>query len=171
MQLSHRWGERLFALALCLFSLFCLYSAHGIAGLSALSSPGAFPLMVSAVMVVATLRLVLVPSPGVPPPAEKPPRVGGRVVGFLLLLGGFAILLQPLGFLLATPLFLFSAILWLQRCSIAFASTITLAALVVVYGLFRLLFEVVLPEGIVPEGVILARLEALWASLWRGLRG
>lgn len=159
-----RPGERTFCFSLVVFSVYLFWQAYGIAGFSSLSSPGAFPIATSAAMVIAacvvfvnTLKL---------PAAEGvrffyhcfPPIVG--IVMALILI--FAIMLESLGFILSSFFFLFIGIQFLHRRSVLTTLTISVFSLVVVYIIFRLFFQVVLPEGIVPEREILSAIERFW---------
>ncbi len=78
--------------------------------------------------------------------------------------GAYAALLGPLGFLPASFLFLFAAIQFLWRRNPGLTLLMAVAALAVAYAVFRLVFQVVLPEGIVPEREIMAWVENLFAG-------
>jgi putative tricarboxylic transport membrane protein len=151
---KHR-GEEALSLIVLVVSVLLLWKSYTIAGFSALSSPGAFPMAASAVMVLGALIVVI-------GNARRRGRLSGEKVlpGTLVLFTGlvvaYAVALVPLGFLLASFLFLVLGMKLLYHASWARCLAITLGALVVVYVVFRLLFQVVLPEGIVPEGEILS---------------
>ena len=165
-----RPGETTFGVLLLLAGLAIAWQAYGISGFSALSSPGAFPMAAAAAMVAAGLIVVIAD-------LRKPRETGGSqlpgaravvalvapppVVLFTGLVIGFALLLDPLGFLPASSLFLLLAIWSLHRRSIWFSLAVSLGALVAVYVVFRLIFTVILPEGVLPEREILAWLERL----------
>ena len=69
----------------------------------------------------------------------------------------YALLLSPLGFLPASFLFLFAGMrLLYPRGGWLRSGIIALGALIVIYVIFRLVFQVILPEGIVPEREILS---------------
>jgi hypothetical protein len=74
----------------------------------------------------------------------------------------YSVVLESLGFILSSFAFLFITIQFLYRRSVLTTLSITLLALVVVYIIFRLVFQVVLPEGIVPEREILSSIKSLW---------
>ena len=152
-------GERVFALAMLGLALFVLWQAHGIAGLSALASPGALPLAAASVMVVSALA-VLWQGRRLPAAPDRRGFVATllplRLVGFLVLVAGLALVLDRLGFLLAGTGFLVLAIFWLHRRQPLHVLGWSVLAVAVIYVLFRLVFEVLLPEGIVPERAILA---------------
>jgi len=166
-------GERTFGVLLLLLALFMLWQAYDISGFDALSSPGAFPLAAAFAMVVAAVIVVI-------GDAKRPPEVEGQmaaqmrsfstfiapsvVVIFAGFVVGYAALFDAVGFLPASFLFLFAAIHFLHRGSVGFSALVALGSLFVIYALFRLIFQVVLPEGIVPEREILAWIGNLFSS-------
>lgn len=152
-QTDRRPGELVFTLAICLGSLYLLWDAYGIAGFQALSSPGAVPMGTTAIMVItATILLVRT--------ARLPRRAGEKlgdevipwvVVIFAVLLLAFSLLLQPLGFLPTAFLFLVASIKFLGRRGWRFTLTVSLLSLVVIWLVFRVVFTVLMPSGVVPE--------------------
>jgi len=74
----------------------------------------------------------------------------------------YSVVLESLGFVLSSFVFLFVSIQFLYRRNVLTTLTISLLALIVVYIIFRLIFQVVLPEGIVPEREILSSIKSLW---------
>ncbi|TPE50957.1 tripartite tricarboxylate transporter TctB family protein [Amaricoccus solimangrovi] len=151
---KHR-GEDAFGLVVLVVSVLLLWKSYTIAGFSALSSPGAFPMAASAVMVFSA-SLVVIGN------ARRRGRLSGEeilprtVVLFTALVIAYAAALVPLGFLPASFLFLILAMKLLYRASWLRSLIIALASLALVYIVFRLVFQVVLPQGIVPEDEILA---------------
>ena len=149
-------GEAAFAALMLALSLFLLWQAHAISGFTALSSPGAFPMAVAAVMVASSaLILVRALRAGArdPAPAAILPPV---VLATMALMAGYAVLLRPLGFLPTSLIFLVLSIRLLRGGGLARSLGLSVACLVGVYVVFRLVFSVLMPAGIVPEGEILA---------------
>lgn len=148
-----RPGELAFAAAMLAASLGLLWSAYGISGFEALSAPGAAPMATTFVMVVAaaitlakTLRLPL-DRAETAAPEILPSRV--LIVGALLV--GYALLLEPLGFLPTSALFLIAAIRLLGRRGWASTLLTALGSLAAIWLIFRIVFSVLMPAGIVPE--------------------
>jgi hypothetical protein len=83
------------------------------------------------------------------------------VLAFGALIVLYGLVLESLGFILASFGFLFSGILLLYRRGPLPALGYAVVSIVLIYVIFRLVFQVVLPEGIVPERRILADLGAL----------
>lgn len=151
-------GEALFALLLSLLSVGAIWKAYGIAGFEALSSPGAFPMAVSMAMLlssltitVRTFRARLDPGNGIL--MDILPVSTAVIFVFILL---YAVALKPLGFLPTSLIFLYVSILMLARRGVVFAGLVSVFCLVCIYVIFRLVFSVLMPEGIVPEREILA---------------
>lgn len=163
-------GERGFGIMMLGLGLFLAWQAYGIAGFEALSSPGAFPMAAAAAMVIAGAVVVVgdwraarrdrprLAETARAFTAEITPSVVVIFAGFVI---GYAALLDTLGFLPSSFLFLFAAIHFLHRGPVVLSFGVTLLALTVIYAVFRLVFQVILPEGIVPEREIMAWLGGL----------
>ncbi|MHA6263965.1 tripartite tricarboxylate transporter TctB family protein [Arenibacterium sp. CAU 1754] len=150
---KRRPGELGFAIFLTVASLGLLYSAYGISGFKALSSPGSVPMATSLVMVISAL-VVAVRTAKLPKVASETlakdilPVMVIIFVGFLI---AFGALLKPLGFLPTAALFLVAAFKLLSRKSWGYSLTIAFVSLLVIWLVFRIVFTVLLPAGIVPE--------------------
>ncbi|MGX0875899.1 putative tricarboxylic transport membrane protein [Roseovarius sp. MBR-154] len=150
---QRRPGELGFALALTAASLYLLYSAYGISGFTALSGPGAIPMATTFVMVVAA-GLVALRSWRLPRITTEtlgrdilPPMVI-LFIGFLIV---FSLLLKPLGFVPTAALFLTIAIKVLARRGWGYTLAVALGSLILIWIVFRVVFTVLLPAGILPE--------------------
>jgi hypothetical protein len=157
-------GEAAFAVLVAAASLFLLYSAYGISGFEALSAPGAIPMAATATMLITSL-IVLVRTFGQRShPAASFRReilpVNVAIVAVMLVV--YAFLLKPLGFLPTSALFLIACIKLLGRRSWGFSVGIGLFSLLVIYLVFRIVFTVLMPAGVVPEGEILAWFRSLF---------
>ncbi|TDO98987.1 MULTISPECIES: tripartite tricarboxylate transporter TctB family protein [Marinomonas] len=163
-QKTRKPGERLFCFLLVLGSVYIFWQAYNISGFSELSSPGAFPLAASAVMILASCITFLntLKSPAVEGMRFKDHCLPPIVAIVMTLILVYSVILESLGFILSSFAFLFVTIQFLYRRSILYTLSISLLALIVVYIIFRLVFQVVLPEGIVPEREILSSIKSLW---------
>lgn len=83
-----------------------------------------------------------------------------RVILFLGLLVGYGLLLRPLGFLPTTAAFLILGIRLLGR-GWAFSVGIGIIAMLAIWLVFRIVFTVLMPPGIVPEAEIIQLLRNL----------
>ncbi|PLW77520.1 tripartite tricarboxylate transporter TctB family protein [Cohaesibacter celericrescens] len=165
--LQQRPGETVFALLLLAASLFLLYSAFGISGFEALSAPGSVPMATTFVMVVSAAYIVYrtLPQPVVKTESIRRHILPTVVVLFFGFLIAFGILLKPLGFLPTAALFLVIAIKVLSRRSWIFSFSVGLGSLLVVWLLFRIVFTVLLPSGIVPEAEFIQLFRELFAGV------
>lgn len=142
-------GEKGFAVLLLVFSLLVLFQAYGISGFTSVSSPGVFPMAAATVMVVSIAAVILkdrrwaaAAVSGTFLRRVTPP----TLIVILALMVGLMMLLEPAGFLVAAGAFLFAAILFLQAGRPVRAGLISVVALAAIYAVFRLVFQVVLPE-------------------------
>jgi putative tricarboxylic transport membrane protein len=163
MKQPRRPGELVFNLIMVLGSLFLLWSAVGISGFEALSAPGAVPMVTSATMLVCAgliLRETLAKSKVT---GEKLQRdiLPLSVVVTIGAVVGYALLLKPLGFLPTSFVFLLVLIRFLAGYSLFRSALLAAGIVLVVYLIFRIVFTVLMPAGIVPEGEIIAWVKAL----------
>ncbi|SMX43137.1 tripartite tricarboxylate transporter TctB family protein [Actibacterium lipolyticum] len=150
---NRRPGELGFAFFMLVASLGLLWNAYGISGFEALSSPGAIPMATTLVMSVSALIVVA--------RTARQPLVAGETIAkdilpvvviiFVCFLLAYAFLLKPLGFLPTSALFLIVAIKMLSKRSWSFTLTVALGSLLVIWLIFRIVFTVLMPAGIVPE--------------------
>lgn len=158
-----RPGEAAFAVLVAGISLFLFYSAYGISGFEALSAPGAIPMATTMAMVITAL-IVLVRTLRLPADPEASfirDILPLNVTIVMAMLIGYAVLLKPLGFLPTSALFLIVSIRLLSHRSWVFSIGIGLFSLIMIYLVFRIVFTVLMPAGIVPEGEMLAWIRAL----------
>ena len=153
-----RPGEAAFATLMALASLFLLWNAFGISRFEALSAPGAIPMATTFAMLV-TATIVLVKTLRAPVDTREtffrdilPP----NVILTTVMLVAYAFALKPIGFLPTSAVFLIASIRLLGRRSWGFSIGIGLLSLLGLYLVFRIVFTVLMPAGIVPEGEILA---------------
>jgi hypothetical protein len=160
---KRRPGELTFAALMLAASLGLLWNAYGIAGFEALSSPGAIPMATTFAMVVSA-ALVLLNTAKLPlDQAEALMRdiLPVTVILFVLFLVAFGILLKPLGFLPTSALFLVATIKILGKRSWGWTIGISLFSLVLIWLVFRIVFTVLMPAGVVPEAEIIQLFRSL----------
>lgn len=161
-----RPGELVFNILMLVGSLFLLWSAYGISGFEALSAPGAIPMVATATMVICAaliLRETLAKSPTTDETIARDILPMPVIVTILLIIV-YALLLKPLGFLPTSFLFLTTMISYLARTSVLRAALLSLVIVAVIYLIFRLIFTVLMPPGIVPEAEAIAWVRALFAG-------
>lgn len=166
---KRRPGEVFFAAFLCVASLGLLWSAYGIEnpfGPNGLSAPRSIPVAATLAMVIAaaiiTFKTVKLPLDQ----AETLTRdiLPITVVLFTLLLIGYGILLRPLGFLPTSALFLIVGIKLLAKRGWLWTLTVSLTSLIVIWLIFRIVFSVLMPSGIVPEGEFIQIFRGLFSG-------
>jgi len=159
-----RRGEDLFGLIMVVVSVGIFWQAYAISGFSALSSPGAFPMAAAAAMVIGAL-VVAYGNLRNTAPRDDAPILPVTIAIFTGLVIAYALLLSPLGFLPASFLFLFAGMrLLYPRGGWLRSGIIAIGSLVAIYVIFRLVFQVILPEGVVPEREILSGIGSAFSS-------
>ena len=76
----------------------------------------------------------------------------------------YAVLLKPLGFVPTSFLFLLGLIKLFSARSWGFSISAAAGSVALIYIIFRLVFSVLMPAGIVPEGEILAAIGHLFGA-------
>ena len=161
---TRRPGELAFTIFLAAASLGLLWSAYGIAGFEALSSPGAVPMATTAIMVVSAL-VVLVETLRRPTGRIQTLRrdiLPPAVIVTIAMIALYALLLRPLGFIPTSLLFLTAMIWFLSRRGLLFCLGVAFGTVLLIWLIFRMVFSVLMPPGIVPEGRIVAFLMSLF---------
>jgi putative tricarboxylic transport membrane protein len=155
-------GELAFAVFLLLFSLTALWQAWRISGFSGWSTPGTLPMLAALVMVVTGVKIVFFTrrlDPTEVAPGRSPAReffhqvTPAAVIWFTLFIAGYMLLLERLGFVVCSFVFLVAAMYALGERKILRTLTVSAFSLVCIYVIFQTAFSVVLPEGIL-RGVL-----------------
>lgn len=151
-------GELVFTVLLLGLAVFLLWEAYGISGFESLASAGAFPMVASFLMVVCGLHFVsraFKARPSFEGPALKtfavkvlPPVVLWVSLGMLV----YMVLMERIGFLLSSYLFLAGTMLLLgggRNGVRGLLVTLLVPAvfLGVIHVVFETLFSVILPAG------------------------
>jgi hypothetical protein len=165
-QQPRRPGEVLFNTAMVAGSLFLLWSAYGISGFEALSAPGTMPMLTTFIMAVCAGMIL---RESLAKPANTAERVSRdilpmSVIVTIALITAYAFLLKPLGFLPTSFLFLTVSIAYLKKSSLLWSAAVSLGVVVLIYLIFRIIFHVLMPEGIVPEGEIIAWFKSIFTG-------
>lgn len=156
-----RQGERGFSLFLLMFSVTAFWQSYAISGFTGLSTPGVFPMLASATMIVAAVCILL---QNLRHSGDLPKNVAlsgsgfiqtilpRRLVVMLLLITSYLVAMPAIGFLLSSAVFLFLSFSYLWRRSFVISLLITIVSVGSVYLVFRKLFQVVLPKGALLQG-------------------
>ncbi|WP_027854141.1 tripartite tricarboxylate transporter TctB family protein [Marinobacterium litorale] len=146
-------GEIVTSWLLLAFSLFVLYQAYRISGFSGLSSAGAFPIGAATLMCLSMLYLVIdnlriarkTEGHGMGFFEVLAELVPLRIILFTALIVIYMLILQPLGFLISTLLFLIAGFIFLGGAGPVKSIIIALVSVGAIYGVFHYLFQVILP--------------------------
>lgn len=150
-------GELTFMLLLLAFSIFMLWVAYNISKFESLSSAGAFPMVATAVMALCAMRIVwrtvrLERAHALDGESRSArfvrqitPRVG---IAFTVVIVAYMVLLEPLGFLLASCLFLVMSMRLLGSQRWGLNLLVSVLSLGAIHVIFQTMFSVVLPTGI-----------------------
>jgi putative tricarboxylic transport membrane protein len=161
-----RPGELLFNLFVIAVSLFLFYTAYGIAGFDALSSAGAIPMVTTAIMVLCGILILRENLKKSPNTAEKVARdiLPLPVIVTIAAITAYAFLLKPLGFIPTSFLFLLGLMRLFSGRSFLFSAAAAAASVALIYIIFRLIFTVLMPQGVVPESEVLAFVSSLFGG-------
>lgn len=154
---TRRPGELLFAAALLVFAVSAFWQSYGISGFSGKTTPGVFPMAASAVMVISG-AVILITAVRTPPPPQQTPGFFSEVLplNHIVLIGlvlGYVVLMPLAGFIISSALFLFCTFQFLWRRNPLVILGLTAVTLTAVYLIFREVFQVVLPQGRLLQGM------------------
>ncbi len=153
---DRRPGELVFAVVLLAGSLFMLWQAYGISKFESITSAGVFPMLATLTLVVTgliilrdTLRARLAPDSSGRTLAQRfalelTPAV---VITFTAAIAAYMGLLERLGFLVSSYLFLVAGMRLLGSRRWGLNLLVSALALAAIYLVFRTAFAVVLPTG------------------------
>lgn len=156
-------GELVFSMLLIVFSLFMLWQAYSISKFESFTSAGAFPMFAAAVMLLSGLiaageTVKLTPLPG--DAGESAWRqfvrqiTPGMLVQFVLAIAAYMFLLERLGFVLSSYLFLVVSMRLLGSRKWVLNIWVSALSLALVYLVFKTIFSVVLPSGTLLQGLV-----------------
>lgn len=147
-------GELTFILLIVVFSIFMLWTAYSISGLDSLTSPGIFPFACAATMLAAGLTAAFKAVRSNRSPTQgtllqhtmqmlAPLRLALLAITICL----YMLILERLGFLLSSYLFLTASMRLLGSRKIGINMLLSATALIIIYTVFQSAFSVVLPSG------------------------
>ncbi|MFT5210549.1 MAG: putative tricarboxylic transport membrane protein [Flavobacterium sp.] len=141
-------GELTFTLLLFLVSLTISYFAFNISDLSSMSSTGSIPMLAALFLLFSSLTTLIKTSQMSTNSAAFSDLITPRILIFFASITlGYILIINQLGFLASSILFLFFSILVLHRQGPLLAILISVNALAVIYVVFRVVFKVILPEA------------------------
>lgn len=156
-------GELVFSMLLIVFSLFMLWQAYSISKFESFTSAGAFPMFAAAVMLLSGLKAAtetvrLTPLPGAEGESAWRQFVRqltpGMLVQFVLAIAAYMFLLERLGFVISSYLFLVVSMRLLGSRKWVLNIWVSALSLALVYLVFKTIFSVVLPAGTLLAGLV-----------------
>ncbi len=155
---ARRPGEVMFCLLLAVFSVTAFWQSFAISGFRGLSEPGVFPMLASATMLVSSLLILkdVLSKPASPDAGFERFRqevVPLRLVGVIMLILAYVVAMPLLGFVAGSAGFLFLSFWYLWRKGPLVSAVLTAVSLAVIYFIFRQVFQVVLPQGSLMQGL------------------
>ncbi len=150
-QPTRRPGELVFLVVLLVLGLLAILEAERLGGFTKLSGPGFFPMLASLAAVLSLGAVIW----GRLKQGQPLAALGRfftdvmplRLVVVVALIAAYVAAMPWLGFIVASGGFLLLMLLYLWRQGFWRALAVTLASLVAIQVVFRLLFQVVLPSG------------------------
>ena len=148
-------GELSFMALTVAFSTFMLWASYNISKFESISSAGAFPMLCAAVMLVTglmslvkTARAKVVLEEGETLVQQFVRRLAPlQLVLFAVLILAYMLLLEPVGFLLSSYLFLACAMQLLGSKRTGLNLLVSAVVLAAIFVVFQTAFSVVLPPG------------------------
>lgn len=138
----------------CFLALGCFISLYSVKEYEMVSEyslgPGVFPLIVGVVLVLMSAAILTMALSGKFSEAVGFPEKAGwsRMIRFSILITAMALLFNILGMPLSFVLFIFMEMVFVERQTIKYSAIVAIAATVVIYLFFVVLFEVKVPIGI-----------------------
>jgi len=120
-------------------------------GSAAAPGPGAWPLVIGVALLALDVWFVLRPAEATAEPASPPSRWAKLAIAIVSLFG-YVLLLDPLGYLVATALLLVVQLRWVESRSWMISVVTAVVAAGVSFLAFAYWLKVALPPGIIPLG-------------------
>ncbi|MCP4237781.1 MAG: tripartite tricarboxylate transporter TctB family protein [Aestuariibacter sp.] len=150
-----RPGELGFIVILIIFSIGAALQAFGISGFSDISGAGVFPMLAAGTMILSALVIFrnswVSKSPSTANASvskqffnEVTPL---RLVTILMMILVYVIAMPMVGFVLSSAGFIFLMLTYLWRKGVIISLTLSAFCLALIYFVFRIVFQVVLPQG------------------------
>ncbi|MFV0575051.1 MAG: tripartite tricarboxylate transporter TctB family protein [Vibrio sp.] len=153
-------GEVIFNGFMLILSIVLLWQAFDISGFDKFSSPGTFPMsaafimfIFSSITLIKSIKKNRIDQAGILFFNQILPLKIAVMIGMIIV---FSLTIESIGFLVTSFILLTASFYIYYKKNVLLAAVISVLSLLVVYGIFRLVFLVILPEGVIPEAEILA---------------
>ena len=147
-----RPGEKVFSFILIIFSVILFFESYKISGFSGLTTSGAMPMFASTLMLIASIFIFL-------ETLKKDSNnkfnllkitqylLPKQLIFFVSLVLIYVLAIPYFGFTLSSGTFLIISILNLWNKGILWSLGVSVFSIAVIYFLFRIVFQVILPLG------------------------
>ena len=147
-----RPGEKVFSFILIIFSAILFVESYKISGFSGLTTSGAMPMFASTLMFISSIFIFL-------ETLKKDPKnkfnllkvtqylLPKQLIFFVSLVLIYVLAIPYFGFTLSSGTFLIISILNLWNKGIVWSLGVSVFSIAVIYFLFRIVFQVILPLG------------------------
>ena len=147
-----RPGEKVFSVILIIFSAILFFESYKISGFSGLTTSGAMPMFASTLMFIASIFIFL-------ETLKKDPKnkfnllkvtqylLPKQLIFFVSLVLIYVLAIPYFGFTLSSGTFLIISILNLWNKGFVWSLGVSVLSIAVIYFLFRIVFQVILPLG------------------------
>lgn len=150
-----RPGELVFALVIVVFAAAAFWQSYAISGFTGKATAGVFPMLASGMMVIAGLAILLSTAgkrSAAPDAGFRREILPNRHVTLIGLVVAYLVAMPYLGFMIASGAFLFAAFQYLWGKPVWITAALAAVSLLAIYGIFREIFQVVLPQGSLMRG-------------------
>ncbi|BDW94776.1 hypothetical protein MACH10_04610 [Thalassospira tepidiphila] len=152
---SERPAELVFAVIISVFSVVAFWQAYEISGFSSSHSAGVFPMLAAGTMLLSSFFILCKTATSSVPShrtIEELRLFFRQVLPFrqfaiLVLMAAYLFSMPWLGFIVSSGLFLLISFSYLWGKGIFATLSVTAASLASIYFIFRVVFQVVLPQG------------------------
>ena len=147
-----RPGEKVFSFILIIFSAILFLESYRISGFKGLTTSGAMPMFASTLMFISSIFIFL-------KTLKKDPKTNFNLVNviqyllpkqlifFSALILVYVLAIPYFGFTLCSGFFLIISISTLWNKGVLWSLTISIFSVTLIYFLFRIIFQVILPSG------------------------
>lgn len=140
-------GEKKFSILLLLISVLFLIGSLFIVDFKNLTitSPGGYPILISVVTVLCALYVVFVKNKNLTDPDDARSVFDPTIIAFIIMLILYVVLINIIHYTLATLIFLFAAMVYLERKNWRRAILVSYISTFMILLVFKYIFSVIMP--------------------------
>ena len=140
-------GEKKFSILLLLISVLFLIGSLFIVDFKDLTitSPGGYPIFIAVITVLCALYVVFVQNKNLTDPADARSVFDSTIIAFMVMLILYVVLIYFIHYTLATLIFLFAAMVYLERKNWRRAILVSYISTFMILLVFKYIFSVIMP--------------------------